>query len=125
MGPWSSDACSDPERVILFILMWHHSEILARPAGPLISCSARSCLMLCPATVRPESPPGLLRFQCEFEDHGAVPAAIEQGTLVFTFFMRGGSNVASVMSGECHVASMVTAECHMTLVVRWGIKVGI
>jgi len=44
---------------------------------------------------------------------------IEQGALVFKFFMRGGGNVASVVSVDCHVESMVRAECHVVLIVKW------
>ena len=48
---------------------------------------------------------------------GAVMAVIEQGVLVFTFYVKGGGNVGSVPSGDCHVASMVRAECHVVLIV--------
>ena len=42
VGPRSSDTCSGPERVLLFNLIWNHSEMFALPAGSLISCSACS-----------------------------------------------------------------------------------
>ena len=44
-------------------------------------------------------------------------AVMEHGVLVFTFFVKGDGNVASVPSGDCHVASMVRAECHVVLIV--------
>ena len=43
----------------------------------------------------------------------------EQGAFVFTFFVRGGGDVASVVSVEHHVVSMVRAECDVALIVRW------
>ena len=66
-------------------------------------------LALCPGTALPESPPGPARFQCGFDDHGAVTVIVEQGALILTFFVRGGGNEVSVMSGDFHVV----------LVVRW------
>jgi len=119
MGPRSSDACSGPERVLPFILIWNRSVILVLPAGPSTSRSTRPRLTLCPGTARPVSSPGPLRFWCTFDDHGSVAAVIEQGTPVFPFFVRGGGDVASVVSVEHHVLSMVRAECDVALIVRW------
>ena len=49
-------------------------------------------------------------------------AVLEQGALVFTFFLRGGGNATSVTSGDCLVTSTVRSECHVVLVVKWTNK---
>jgi len=114
MGPRSSDACCSPKHVLLFILIWNHTKSLRYPQVPpqaaaLVRTSQNDLEQfdLC-----------RLRFGCAFDDHGAVTAVIEQGVLVFTFFVSGGVNTASV-SGGCYVAFTVRAECHVALVLRW------